>query len=75
MVIEISLTSVGAVFLVVLLLLVLRCISDWRDKRAQRDHKGSRSTGTDDFICLYIRLHKFHRNIMMNVWDNYFTHG
>lgn len=45
MAIEISVISVGAVFLVVLLLMVLSCFSDRRDKSVQGDPKGSKSTG------------------------------
>lgn len=44
MAIEISVFSVGAVVLVVALLIVLNCISHWRNKSVQADHK-SKSTG------------------------------
>ncbi|XP_031154820.1 steroid 21-hydroxylase isoform X2 [Sander lucioperca] len=40
----ISVITVGAVFLVVLLLVVLICISGQRDKSVQKDRKGSKST-------------------------------
>ncbi|XP_018535934.1 steroid 21-hydroxylase isoform X3 [Lates calcarifer] len=43
MAIEISVISVGAVFLVVLLLMVLSCFSDRRDKSVQGDPKGTQS--------------------------------
>lgn len=42
MAIEVSVVSVGAVLLVVLLLIVLSCISDRRDKSGE--HKGSKFT-------------------------------
>lgn len=67
---EISVTSVGAVFLVVLLLLILSCASNRRDKFTQRDYKGSSSSGKNAFIhfCtkLYDHVFKSHENIMMN---------
>lgn len=51
---EISVISVGAAFLVVLLLMVLICTSGQRDKSVQEDHKGS--TGSHlfvFFICIF----------------------
>ncbi|XP_071326365.1 steroid 21-hydroxylase isoform X1 [Trachinotus anak] len=56
MAIEISVVSVGAVFLVVLLLMVLSCISDRRDKSVQADHKGStlKSTGAHSGLLHYL---------------------
>lgn len=45
MAIEMSVISVGAVFLVVFLLIVLICTSGQRDKCVQEDQKDSKSTG------------------------------
>lgn len=57
MAIEISVISVGAVLLVVLLLLLI-CISGQRDKSIQRDHKGSKSAGNYLFVvCRFIFDH------------------
>ncbi|XP_067366264.1 steroid 21-hydroxylase isoform X3 [Channa argus] len=54
MVIEISVTNLGTVALVILLILVLSCISDQRHKYAQRDHHESRSTGVQSRLLHYL---------------------
>lgn len=50
MAIEISVITVGAVFLVVLLLMVLLCMSGQREKTVQENLKGSKSTGNYLFL-------------------------
>lgn len=50
MAIEISVISVGAVFLVVLLLMVLICTSGQSDTSVQEEQKESKSTGNYLFV-------------------------
>lgn len=54
MAIEMSVISVGAVFLVVFLLIVLICTSGQRDKCVQEDQKDSKSTGNYLFVVYYV---------------------
>ncbi|XP_035528959.1 steroid 21-hydroxylase [Morone saxatilis] len=53
MAIEISVISVGAVFLVVLLLMLLICTSGQRDKCVQEDHNGSKPTVAKSRLLQY----------------------
>ncbi|XP_051261538.1 steroid 21-hydroxylase isoform X1 [Dicentrarchus labrax] len=53
MAIEISVISVGAVFLVVLLLMLLICTSGQRDKCVQEDHNGSKPTVAESRLLQY----------------------
>ncbi|XP_054478198.1 steroid 21-hydroxylase [Anoplopoma fimbria] len=55
--IEISFITVGAVFLVVALLMVLICISGRKDKSVQEDHKGRKSSvesGLLQYLCQFL---------------------
>ncbi|XP_056237198.1 steroid 21-hydroxylase [Seriola aureovittata] len=54
MAIEISVISVGAVFLVVVLFTVLTYISDRRGRAVQADHKRSKSTGAQSGLLNYL---------------------
>uniref|UniRef100_A0A8C4EYG8 Steroid 21-hydroxylase n=1 Tax=Dicentrarchus labrax TaxID=13489 RepID=A0A8C4EYG8_DICLA len=56
MAIEISVISVGAVFLVVLLLMLLICTSGQRDKCVQEDHNGSKPTAESRLLQYFYQF-------------------
>ncbi len=56
MAMEISMISVGAVFLIVLLFMALICTSRDRDKCVQGDGRGKKSTGNDLFVVFMLKV-------------------